>query len=87
MLETPPLTPPNLRFAGIAAPTPTREGLATAYAGLHARLDAGDVAGALAQWDTMRREIETWSALTHLRYDQDTAGRRCPRGGGNMPMR
>ena len=72
MLETAPLTPPHPRFADIEAPTPTREGLDAAYAGLHAQLDAGAVAAALAAWDALRREVETWSALTHLRYDQDT---------------
>ena len=26
----------------------------------------------MAAWDALRREVETWSALTHLRHDQDT---------------
>ena len=61
-----------LRFADIAAPTPTRESLATAYAALNAQLDAGQTESALASWDLLRREVDTWSALTHLRYEQDT---------------
>jgi M3 family oligoendopeptidase len=61
-----------LRFSDIAAPTPTREALEAAYAALYQRLDAGQTAEALAAWDRLRREIDTWSALTHLRYDQDT---------------
>jgi M3 family oligoendopeptidase len=36
-------------------------------------LDTGDTAAALAAWDALRREVETWSALTHLRYEQNTA--------------
>ncbi len=66
-----PDTTPPIRFADIAAPTPTREGLAAAYADLNARLDA-DPAAALAGWDRLRRETDTWSALVHLRFAQDT---------------
>ena len=63
---------PPIRYADITAPTPTREGLAEAYAALDRQLDTGNTAGALARWDALRREIDTWSALAHLRYDQDT---------------
>jgi M3 family oligoendopeptidase len=61
-----------LRFADIAAPTPTRESLAEAYAALNAQLDVGQLGSALASWDSLRRDVDTWSALTHLRYEQDT---------------
>ena len=70
-----PDTNPPLRFADIAAATPTREGLAAAYAALNARLDAdpaGALPGCLADWDRLRRETDTWSALVHLRFAQDT---------------
>ena len=63
---------PPLEFSSIAAPTPSRESLAAAYAALHAQLDSGENRPALAAWDALRRELETWSALTHLRFDQDT---------------
>ncbi len=60
-----------IRFADITAETPTRETLAAAYAALEARL-ASDLAGALAEWDALRRQVDSWSALVHLRYAQDT---------------
>ena len=60
-----------IRFADIIAPTPTRESLAEAYAGLNTRLDA-DLAAGLAAWDRLRREVDSWSALVHLRFAQDT---------------
>ena len=67
-----PDTNPPLRFADIAAPTPTQDTLAAEYAALHAQLDT-DPAGALASWDRLRREVDSWSALVHLRFAQDTA--------------
>ncbi len=67
-----PDTNPPLRFADIAAPTPTRDSLAAGYAALHLMLDT-DPAAALASWDQLRREVDSWSALVHLRFAQDTA--------------
>ena len=61
-----------LRFTDIAAATPTRQSLAHAYAALNTQLDGGDITGSLAAWDALRRETDTWSSLTHLRYEQDT---------------
>jgi M3 family oligoendopeptidase len=60
------------RFETIAEPKPTQVGLAAAYAGIGAALDRGDRAAALAEWDGLRRRYETWSALVHLRFAQDT---------------
>ena len=60
-----------IRFADIAAPTPTRDSLAAAYAALDTQLDT-DLPGALAAWDALRREVGSWSALVHLRFAQDT---------------
>jgi M3 family oligoendopeptidase len=60
------------RFNAIAEPTPTRDGLATAYAAIDAALDCGDRAAALAEWDALRRHYDTWSSLVHLRFAQDT---------------
>ncbi|GGC51363.1 M3 family oligoendopeptidase [Siccirubricoccus deserti] len=60
------------RFAELDFPTPTREGLAAEAAAVHARLDIGDLAGALAEWDRQRRDYDSWAALVHLRFSQDT---------------
>ncbi|HTQ71650.1 MAG TPA: M3 family metallopeptidase, partial [Acidocella sp.] len=63
----------TLKFSDISAPTPTPESLAATYAAINARLDAGDLAGAVADWETARRACEDWGSLTHLRFEQDTA--------------
>ena len=60
------------RFDELSFATPTREGLAASYAHLHATLDAGKVAEALAAWDKLRRDYESWASLVHLRFSQDT---------------
>ena len=60
------------RFHDIAEPKPTQAGLAAAYAAIGAMLDHGDRAGALEDWDRLRRRYDTWSALVHLRFAQDT---------------
>jgi oligoendopeptidase F len=62
----------NMIFADIKAPTPTKETLAAEYAAINARLDGGDLAGAVAQWEALRREVESWGSLTHLAFEQDT---------------
>jgi len=62
-----------MKFSDISAETPTIESLAAAYAGINARLDAGALAEAIAEWDALRRRVETWSSLAHLRFEQDTA--------------
>lgn len=58
-------------FRDITAPRPEREALAARYAALHAGLAAAPEA-TLARWDALRRELESWSALAHLRFAQDT---------------
>lgn len=62
----------TLRFADIAAPRPDKASLAATHAAIDALLDTGDRAGALALWDKARRDHDTWSALVHLRFAQDT---------------
>jgi hypothetical protein len=62
----------TVRFADIAPATPTRESLAARYAALNTALDAGERQSALSGWDALRREYDTWSALVHLRFEQDT---------------
>jgi M3 family oligoendopeptidase len=59
-------------FENIAEPKPTQAGLTEAYAAIGATLDRGDRAAALAAWDELRRRYDTWSALVHLRFAQDT---------------
>ena len=66
-----PDTHQTIRYADITASTPTRESLAAAYAALDAQLGT-DLPGALAAWDGLRREVDSWSALVHLRFAQDT---------------
>ncbi|MGE4046236.1 MAG: M3 family oligoendopeptidase [Acetobacteraceae bacterium] len=61
------------RFADISAATPDKDSLAAGYARVTALLDKGDREAALAEWDRQRREYDTWSALVHLRFAQDTA--------------
>jgi M3 family oligoendopeptidase len=69
------MSSPPIRFADIAAETPTRDGLAARYAELNALLDRGGAAAraeALARWDRLRRALETWSALVRLRFAKAT---------------
>ena len=61
------------RFASLSVPTPDKASLLAEYAALNEKLDRGDRAGAMHGWDTARRAWETWSALVHLRFAQDTA--------------
>jgi M3 family oligoendopeptidase len=60
------------RFSDIAEPRPTRAGLVASYRDIGAALDRGDRAAAVADWDRLRRRYDTWSALVHLRFAQDT---------------
>ncbi len=64
-----------IRFEDIRAETPTREGLAARYAAIGALLDRPGTSGhaeVLEDWDRLRREYDSWSALVHLRFSQDT---------------
>jgi M3 family oligoendopeptidase len=60
------------RFDEISEPTPTQAGLTQSYAAIEAALDRCDREKALADWDALRRRYDTWSALVHLRFAQDT---------------
>jgi M3 family oligoendopeptidase len=66
------MTYPDIRFASITATRPTAESLGERYAAIEALLDRGDRPGALGEFDRIRREYETWGALVHLRFEQDT---------------
>ncbi|HEY1414059.1 MAG TPA: M3 family oligoendopeptidase, partial [Rhodopila sp.] len=59
-------------FSDIAESRPTQDELADAYRAIGAALDRGDRAAAVTDWDRLRRRYETWSALVHLRFAQDT---------------
>ncbi|MBK1660461.1 M3 family oligoendopeptidase [Paracraurococcus ruber] len=59
-------------FRSLEFAPPTEESLAADHAAVVARLEAGDLAGALAAWDRQRREQDSWSSLVHLRFAQDT---------------
>ncbi len=65
-----------LSFSDIGADTPTQASLSERYDAILALFDTedgSDRADALVAWDTLRREYDTWSALVHLRFAQDTA--------------
>ncbi len=59
-------------FEEITAPRPTRENLEQAYARIHGAIRAGNFTDAMTQWDSQRRETESWFALTYLHFSQDT---------------
>ncbi|MDX1947768.1 MAG: M3 family oligoendopeptidase [Pirellulaceae bacterium] len=60
----------------LSAPTPIYDELAAKYGALETALQAAQTAtesaAVVARWDVLRREIETWAALVHLRFNQDT---------------
>ena len=65
-----------IAFADISVTTPTRESLARRYWDIEEALDDGTDAGlrrALADWDRLRRELDSWQAMVGLRFSQDTA--------------
>ncbi len=62
----------TIRFADIAAVRPSRESLSQEIASIGALLDLGARQEALTAWDAMRRQYDTWSALVHLRFAQNT---------------
>ncbi len=61
------------RFADITAATPSPESLAEGRRVVESLLDRGERQAALAAWDRQRRDYDTFSALAHLRFAQDTA--------------
>jgi M3 family oligoendopeptidase len=61
-----------ITFDSISVATPDKASLTDKYSALDKLLDAGDLGGALRAWDGMRRAFDTWSALVHLRFSQNT---------------
>jgi len=62
-----------MKISDITAPKPSKDSLAAAYTRINQMLDEGDLAAGIAAWDEQRRQYETWSSLTHLHFEQDTA--------------
>lgn len=64
-----------MRFQDISAPRPVLDTLRPQYDALIARIEAapnGDaLVGLLETWESLRRTVDTYQALTHLRYAQD----------------
>ncbi|HVJ55528.1 MAG TPA: M3 family oligoendopeptidase [Aliidongia sp.] len=64
-----------MNFSDISVATPTKKGLEARYQTIATLLDGGTPAGrerAVAEWDKLRREYESWSALVGLKFQQDT---------------
>jgi M3 family oligoendopeptidase len=72
-----------LTIDDLSAPAPVYDDLAAKYAALEAELNAAATGPAaiavVEQWDKLRREIETWSALVNLRFNQDTTNEQYKR--------
>jgi M3 family oligoendopeptidase len=64
-----------MNFSDISVTTPTKAGLAARYQTIAALLDEGTDASrrrAIAAWDRLRRELDSWSAMVGLKFQQDT---------------
>ncbi len=63
-------------FHELTADTPDRDALDASYATLQSRIGAATddeaIAGAIGDWDALRRQFATWHALVDLRFRQDT---------------
>jgi M3 family oligoendopeptidase len=63
-------------FSEITAETPTFEQVVGEYKAIYESLDKAQSPAesevALRQWDELRRRLNTWTELTHLRFHQDT---------------
>jgi M3 family oligoendopeptidase len=64
------------RFSDITAPTPDLDTLAVTIAELEASVTGADTIdvclAAVRAWDAIRREVQTYSSLVGLRFQQDT---------------
>lgn len=61
-----------MRFDEITAPRPTADSLSAEAKRVASMLEAGQRDKAVAEWDAARRSTDSWSALVHLRFAQDT---------------
>src|ERR1700733_14311619 len=65
-----------IEFAEISVATPTRDSLTARYGVIEAALGQGTEDGrraAIAEWDKLRREVDSWEAMVRLRFQQNTA--------------
>jgi len=66
-----------LTIDDIRAPRPEYDAVSAKYCEIEAAISGArtsqNAIQAIANWDKLRRELETWSALVHLRFNQDTA--------------
>src|SRR5215510_5754787 len=63
------------QFADIRIESPSTNSLAARYAAVTALLDstaADALPRAVAAWEGVRREVESWQALVEIRFQQDT---------------
>lgn len=61
-----------MKFSDITAVTPTPDSLAATYTMLNTLLDDKELEAALALWNKRRRELDSWAALTGLKFEQNT---------------
>ncbi|HEY3240368.1 MAG TPA: M3 family oligoendopeptidase [Acidimicrobiia bacterium] len=63
-------------FRDVSAPTPDLEALGARVGELEASFTAGQTVevclATVRDWDALRREVDTYSSLVHLRFNQDT---------------
>ncbi|MFT8718442.1 MAG: peptidase M3, partial [Acetobacter sp.] len=59
-------------FSSLSFARPTVNSLASGFGAVSALLDAQDVSQALARFDRERRTLDSWAALVHLRFAQNT---------------
>lgn len=66
-----------LTIDDLRTPTPQYDAVAAECRQIEAALDAAQsaesAAAAVRRWDDLRRQVETWSALVDLRFNQDTS--------------
>ncbi len=62
-----------LKFSEIAVERPTLAALAARYDTINAALDRSATARALADWNALRQETESWHSMVGLRFQQNTA--------------
>ncbi|MGH9040635.1 MAG: M3 family oligoendopeptidase [Acidimicrobiia bacterium] len=71
------MTSTDIHFADVSAPVPDLDDLAATVATLASRLTGGatvdECLATVWEWDALRREVDTYRALVHLRFNQDTA--------------
>jgi M3 family oligoendopeptidase len=67
---------PQLNFHDFEVPTPTYDDVAGEHkrfrGDLAAAADAEAAERVVLEWDALRRRLDTWGALVHLRFNQDT---------------